>query len=81
MPVVVARITNPMKEVKAARAQKGPRILKRSESQQRVRMTKKQRTYGGEERPCDWMEVKDPISEMIVGTNSGKDANETLLFP
>lgn len=79
--LVVARTTKPMNEVNAARAQNGPLILKRSESQQSVRMTKKQSRYGGAESPCDWMDVKVPISEMMVGTKSGKDANETLLQP
>lgn len=41
-------------------------------------ITKKQRRYGGAERPLDWIEVKAPISWMVVGTNNGKDANDTL---
>lgn len=41
-------------------------------------MTKKQRTYGGAERPFDSIRVKAPISLMMVGRKSGREANETL---
>lgn len=78
--VVDALITKPTPPSVAASAQNGPRILNLSESQQSVMMVKKQRTYGGAERPWDWILEKAPISEMMVGTNNGSDANETLLY-
>ena len=75
----VAWTMKPIAPVVAASAQKGPLILKRSERKHNVMITKKQRRYGGAERPLDCALPKVPICEMMVGTNSGKDANETLL--
>lgn len=37
-------------------------------------MQKNVRTYGGAVSPFDCIVVKAPISEMIVGANSGSDA-------
>jgi hypothetical protein len=34
---------------------------------------------GGADSPWDWMRVKVPISAMMVGTNRGREAKETLL--
>jgi hypothetical protein len=76
---VVALMMNPMPARVAARAQNGPRILNLSDSQQKEMIVKKQRMYGGAERPWDWMRVKAPISEMMVGTKSGREAKDTLL--
>lgn len=76
---VVALMMKPIAAIVAARATNGPRTLYLSESQQRRMMTKKQSTYGGALRPLDWIRVKEPISAMIVGTNSGSEAKETLL--
>ena len=45
-----------------------------------VTMTKKVSKYGGALRPWLWIVVKEPISEMMVGTKSGRDAKQTLLF-
>jgi hypothetical protein len=76
---VVALMMNPMPARVAASAQKGPRILNLSDSQQKAMIVKKQRMYGGAERPWDWMRVKAPISEMMVGTKRGREAKDTLL--
>ena len=75
----MALMMNPMPARVAARAQKGPRILNLSDSQQKAMIVKKHRIYGGAERPWDWIRVKVPISEMMVGTKRGREAKDTLL--
>lgn len=42
-------------------------------------MKKKHNRYGGADRPLDWMSLKLPMLEMMVGTKRGSEANETLL--
>jgi len=41
-------------------------------------MTRKQKRYGGAERPLDRILVKAPMSLMMVGRKTGRDAKVTL---
>ena len=41
---------------------------------------KKQNRYGGADKPFEWISSHSPISSMIVGRKSGREAKETLLF-
>lgn len=43
------------------------------------RMTRKQKTYGGAERPLEVIVENVPISEIMVGRKRGREAKETLL--
>lgn len=43
-------------------------------------MRKKQRRYGGADRPFDVRVVYVPNSEMMVGRNNGSEAKETLVL-
>ena len=79
VPVVVALIMKPMAAIIAALATKGPRTLKRSDSQHQSMMKKNVHRYGGAERPFDVASSNEPISEMMVGKKSGSDAKQTLL--
>jgi hypothetical protein len=36
------------------------------------------RRYGGAESPFAWIRENEPISAMMVGTKSGREAKETL---
>jgi len=56
----------------------GPRMPTLSVVQAVIRITKKQRRYGGAVRPCDCTVVNSPISEMMVGTKRGREAKPTL---
>lgn len=75
---VVARRMNPTAATHAAPAQNGPRMRNLSDRKATRIMVKKVRRYGGALRPLDWTLVKDPISAMIVGTNNGREAKQTL---
>lgn len=74
----VARRRYPIAATNAAPATNGPRTPTRSETKAQVTIQIKHSTYGGAERPFDWIEVKRPISEMIVGTKRGSEAKQTL---
>lgn len=43
-------------------------------------MTKKQRRYGGADKPLEVKSSNVPRSEVIVGRNKGNDANETFVL-
>ena len=68
----------PIAAIRAAPATNGPRTPTRSEMNALATITIKHNTYGGAERPLDWIALNLPISEMIVGTKRGRDAKQTL---
>jgi hypothetical protein len=68
----------PIAATNPAPATKGPRTPTLSEMKAHVTILMKHRTYGGAERPFDWIAVKAPISEMMVGTKRGSEAKQTL---
>jgi hypothetical protein len=41
-------------------------------------MMRKQKKYGGADSPFDWIVVKAPICDIMVGTKRGKEAKQTL---
>ncbi len=43
-------------------------------------MMKKQRRYGGADSPLDTRVLKAPISDIMVGRKSGREANDTLVL-
>ena len=80
-PATLVQVPSRMYPIAAKRLKKvtkGPRMPTLSVVQAVIKMTKKQSRYGGAVRPCDWTVVNSPISEIIVGTNSGREAKPTL---
>lgn len=68
-----------MAERRAEKAQKGPRMRSLSDTIETTMITMKQSRYGGAVIPLDWISVKLPISETIVGRKRGREAKLTLL--
>ncbi len=67
-----------MADTKPKRLTKGPRMRSRSERVATMMIRIHVRRYGGADSPFDWMLEKTPISLMIVGTNRGREAKDTL---
>lgn len=76
---VVALMMNPTAAIIDVSTRKGPRILRRSDSQEQRRMTRKQSAYGGAERPSDVTVLNEPVQTLALYDLSSQPSSPTHL--